>query len=1141
MVDVLDLQLKFEAAGVPRTIGEVNRINEAVESVRQENELAAARAAVLADAYGLTEREVNQVEAAVRGLAAVTEREAAEAAKEFERAMVAAAAEAEQARVQLARTIGILSGGVATGTAAFFGQALQQFQQFEQFESILENALGSPEAAQEALAVIEQFAAETPFQLDEVVQSFISLQNRGIEPTTEQLRQLGDIAASQGKDLEQVTEAILDAQTGEFERLKEFGIQASASGDQVAIAFRDANLEVERTPEAIANAIFSLGDLEGIAGSMAAQAETLTGRISNLGDEFSKASVTFGEFASQGARPVVEAAISLLQAFNRLPAPIQAVLVATTALSGVLAAAVTAITAYNLANGRLLVQEGLKAAALVRSTIATNANNAALATATAAQAVYAAATGRATAAQVAQSRAILGTAGTLGLIAGAAASVALVVDTFRSVTAEANETSEAADGVREALDAIDGSDAGTEAAQNIEELGDSLNVVQRGLDVLRGAIGNVIPGVATAAEAAANRSSIAFSELVAATDDVVLAAARAAVALEDGVSLDEGEVQRTVDAIDEATAALERQNPVADEAIERRDAQIQRLQEYRNRITSTVEGVAQLTDATGGLNDRLQELNDTLSGGEALIENAGSGAIAALERQRADGEVSASEYQARLTAIEQGGLDDRIALNREKLAELEALQGATTDPEAAEQVQREILTTTTQINELQATSDRERFQESERIRQEQEALEEQRLVEAKRRATEERDAAIAAAEEQADAITQARREESEAAESTFDDAARQQEAQFNEQQRQADQQFENQQRSQEEQFNNGQRAAEERFTSQQQAAQERFNQQQREAEEQFQQRLNEERREGNAEFDALEREVENRIALSEASTREEREAIRERIAAEEEAARIRREVEAEVLRDRNSVVDDEDTELSPLEQARADFESELQQKEAEFQEQQRLEAQAFEDNQEQQKAAFEEEQRLAEQQFQEGQRLAQQQFEDQQRTLEAEFNEGQRQAEAQFKENQRQLDRANAAQIARLLENARSTNADILARRKGGPVAPGQAYLVGEEGPELIFPSRAGYVATAGQTTRILERYSQTNRVAIASPTNVSTQVIEKKLDVLIKAVQERPRPIAPATINLGEGANEADAIQAALDYQRLQFRRRGL
>ncbi|WOO98186.1 phage tail tape measure protein [Micrococcus terreus] len=41
-------------------------------------------------------------------------------------------------------------------------------------------------------------------------------------------------------------------------------------------------------------------------------------------------------------------------------------------------------------------------------------------------------------------------------------------------------------------------------------------------------------------------------------------------------------------------------------------------------------------------------------------------------------------------------------------------------------------------------------------------------------------------------------------------------------------------------------------------------------------------------------------------------------------------------------------------------------------------------------------------------------------------------------------------------------------RAKGGPVRPGQPYIVGEEGPELIWPNQPGWVSTAAQTAKVL-------------------------------------------------------------------------
>lgn len=65
------------------------------------------------------------------------------------------------------------------------------------------------------------------------------------------LTNLGDIASSQGKPISQAVEAFNDAITGEFERLKEFGIVAKSNGDKVALTFRGQTVEVKKTSEGI--------------------------------------------------------------------------------------------------------------------------------------------------------------------------------------------------------------------------------------------------------------------------------------------------------------------------------------------------------------------------------------------------------------------------------------------------------------------------------------------------------------------------------------------------------------------------------------------------------------------------------------------------------------------------------------------------------------------------------------------------------------------------------------------------------------------------------------------------------------------------------------------------------------------------
>ncbi len=157
-------------------------------------------------------------------------------------------------------------------------------KEFAQYEAVLRNTLGSQEKAADAMGRLQQLAADTPFSLKEWTEGYIKLVNRGIKPTNEELVNMGDIAASQGKTLDQFVEALLDAMTGENERMKEFGIRANAQGDKVKYTFKGVTTEVAKSDDAIVKYILSLGKLQGVSGSMSTQMEELGGMASNLGD-----------------------------------------------------------------------------------------------------------------------------------------------------------------------------------------------------------------------------------------------------------------------------------------------------------------------------------------------------------------------------------------------------------------------------------------------------------------------------------------------------------------------------------------------------------------------------------------------------------------------------------------------------------------------------------------------------------------------------------------------------------------------------------------------------------------------------------------------------------------------------------------
>lgn len=171
-------------------------------------------------------------------------------------------------------------------------------KEFEKYEAVLTNALGSNKAARTEMSMLQKFAADTPFALSELTGAFVKLTNYGLKPSQDEMRKYGDIAASVGKGIDQFTEALADAVTGQFERLKEFGIKAQKEGDKVSFTFKGQTTVVENNAAAIKNYISSLGEMNGVAGSMAAIAGTLEGKISNMGDAWDGLMNTMGAGSS---------------------------------------------------------------------------------------------------------------------------------------------------------------------------------------------------------------------------------------------------------------------------------------------------------------------------------------------------------------------------------------------------------------------------------------------------------------------------------------------------------------------------------------------------------------------------------------------------------------------------------------------------------------------------------------------------------------------------------------------------------------------------------------------------------------------------------------------------------------------------
>lgn len=202
----------------------------------------------------------------------------------------------------------------AAVTAAFAGITLAAFadklvkvqRQFDILNAGLITATGSVDNAAAAFEALQKFAATTPYSIDQAVTAFTRLTNLGLDPSIKSLTAYGNTASAMGKDLMQMVEAVADASTGEFERLKEFGIRASKEGDKVSLTFKGVTETVKFSAENIQNYLLKLADTN-FAGAMDERAKTLDGAISNLSDSWDQLFLTIsksgvGEEIARGVR-----------------------------------------------------------------------------------------------------------------------------------------------------------------------------------------------------------------------------------------------------------------------------------------------------------------------------------------------------------------------------------------------------------------------------------------------------------------------------------------------------------------------------------------------------------------------------------------------------------------------------------------------------------------------------------------------------------------------------------------------------------------------------------------------------------------------------------------------------------------------
>ncbi|PHS23507.1 MAG: hypothetical protein COA83_09725 [Methylophaga sp.] len=203
--------------------------------------------------------------------------------------------------------IGATAGFIAV--KGLFEGVINTGAKFETLNTQLAAVTGSAEAGEEAFAWIKEFTKETPFQLDQVSESFIKLKAFGLDPMDGTMQKLVDTAAKLGGGQEKLNGIILAVgqawakqklQAEETLQLVERGVPVyellSKALGKTTAEIQEMSSKGELGRDAIKALIDALGD--DALGAAAAEMKNFRGIVSNLKDTF----VEFlAEVSDQGA------------------------------------------------------------------------------------------------------------------------------------------------------------------------------------------------------------------------------------------------------------------------------------------------------------------------------------------------------------------------------------------------------------------------------------------------------------------------------------------------------------------------------------------------------------------------------------------------------------------------------------------------------------------------------------------------------------------------------------------------------------------------------------------------------------------------------------------------------------------------
>lgn len=900
------------------------------------------------------------------------------------------------------------------------------------------------------------------------------------------------------------------------------------------------------TDEKVKQITGSMNEFEGSSKKASQEMnQGLKRALEQLAGSAEQAGIDIGEIVSVGIVPLVKGATELIKTFLNLPGPVQAALVVTTGFVGVLAAAIAAVAAYNLANGSRIVAEVRATAATITGTGALLAQKAVMLANTqitvglvAAKIAQAAAAGKVAAAQAIANAAMA--AGTITAGGLAAATLAVVGPML----------------------ALAGAIALAYWAKHIQEL----RLVNEELDALN---------------ANSSASGNEFAKIGAKVKGLNSAFKEAGKFTEDQKRTAEAYLKISKDKIkslDDEIAAAKAIQPANDEQKNAQQALIAGLEAQKRALTSQT---AELEKNLQSQNSNNAAKRDGAKASKKNKEEIEAEVEALKKKRQAQKEASQRDFDDRERATDRQLDDEREQRQRSADQAREQRQrdfdDAKAQREQAFQQQKE--SAERDFNKRKESADKafkkSQAKEDEAFKKSQ-AKEDERFKKSQNVAQEK--------------FTKAQRSE----EDTFQKGLKKAEADFQKVQQAAQKTFQKQQQAAERAF---QKELEDRKNAQNKSFSEAQRQLAAEGDPDAQRNLQKMRQEEEQirnlnltdvilNPDAIIALAKQITGITKATTDEEKQRLQDTIAKLQEEQRRQQESadksKSEQFKESQSQADadfknkqqteEDEFKLAQqekekafkleLQQAEADFKLAQQELEKGFRESQQVAETVFRESQQkaeddfklnQQKAeadfklnqqslerAFKKSEEDRERQFKDEQRAEEQSFKDQEKAKDRKEQDDRLGRERKFKDEQRKLDEENERKIKALKDQSESKQTEAAqqqetaadkqlqaaqiqqevvnnpppGRRYGGNVAAGQMYEVGESGREFFVPSQNGYIINSWQANRIAREVlsaGQVNAMLQTSgslslvptlPTNQTSSDLGKQFDRLEKKLQ---------------------------------------